>query len=99
VNNEPTRTNSVASGVAVLVIRGLLLWLVVPLAVICWLPLRFALRRRGATFGRYLGWVDLNLVACLERSVLKPIMRNPAKWVPVAEMPRVTHRVRLLDPL
>jgi hypothetical protein len=62
------------------------------------LPLAFWLRRMGVTFGGYLGWVDLNLVAALEHSILRPLFREPLSWTPVRSMPDVTHRVRWLDP-
>jgi hypothetical protein len=79
-------------------VRGVLLWLVIPVVAVCWLPLAFPLRRRGVTFGRFLGWVDLNLVAALQRSILRPLFRRPIRWTPVRAMPDVTHRVRWLDP-
>ena len=66
-----------AAGVAVLLVRGVLLWVVVPLAVASWLLLAIVLRRRGVTLGKFLGWVDLNLVAFLGRTILRPIVRAP----------------------
>jgi hypothetical protein len=84
--------------VALLLVRGILLWIVVPLAFVCWLLLAIPLHRRGVTFGKFLGWVDLNLVAFLGRTILRPIVRTPLNWVPASEMPEVKHRLRSHDP-
>ena len=94
----PQRRNSVIGGLAVLLVRGVLLWVVVPVAALAWPIVALRLRRRGVTFGRYLGWVDLNLIACLQRTILRPLVREPADWVPAREMPQVTHRLRAVDP-
>jgi hypothetical protein len=60
---EPgSRQNSVVSGFAVLLLRSLLLWVVVPLAMLAWVVSSGWLRRRGVTAGQFLGWIDLNLV-------------------------------------
>jgi hypothetical protein len=92
------RQTSVPAGVALLLARGVLLWIVVPLAFVCWLVLAIPLRRRGVTLGKFLGWVDLNLVALLGRTILRPIVRTPLDWVPVSGMPEVRHRLRAQDP-
>lgn len=92
------RQTSVPAGVALLLVRGVLLWIVVPVAFVCWLVLAVALRRRGVTLGKFLGWVDLNLVAFLGRTILRPIVRTPLNWVPVSAMPEVRHRLRSQDP-
>jgi len=93
------RRNSIVGSLAVLLVRGVLLWVVVPLAAIAWPFVALRLRRRGATFGRYLGWVDLNLIAGLQRTILRPLVRAPSNWVPAREMPQVTHRLRATDPV
>jgi hypothetical protein len=68
------------------------------MAVICWLLIALWLRRKDVTFGRFLGWVDLNLVAAIEHSILRPLFREPRPWTPARSMPEVTHRVGRLDP-
>jgi hypothetical protein len=88
----------VVGGVAILLVRGVLLWIVVPLAFVCWLLLAIPLRRRGVTLGKLLGWVDLNLVAFLGRTILRPLVRTPSNWVSAREMHEVTHRLRFQDP-
>jgi hypothetical protein len=92
------RQTSVPAGAALLLVRGVLLWIVVPLAFVCWLLLAVVLRRRGVGLGKFLGWVDLNLVAFLGRTILRPIVRTPLRWVPVSEMAEVEHRLRAQDP-
>ena len=56
------------------------------------------LRRRGVSARQFLGWIDLNLMALLSRSILRPLFRAPPPWVPVSQMSRVTHRLRWVDP-
>jgi hypothetical protein len=93
------RRNSIIGGLAVLLIRGVLLWVVVPAATLVWPIVALRFRRRGVTFGRYLGWVDLNLIACLQRTMLRPLVRAPSDWVPAGQMPQVTHRLGATDPM
>jgi hypothetical protein len=64
MENPAPQRNSIAGGLVVLVLRGLLLWLVVPIAVIAWPVVRARQRKSGVSLGQYLGWIDLNLVAC-----------------------------------
>ncbi len=90
--------NSAIGGVLVLASRGLLLWVVVPVASVVWLAVALPLRKRGVTFFQYLGWVDLNLIAFLQRGPLRPLVRRPASFVPSIDMPSVAHRLRTADP-
>lgn len=82
---------------ALLLIRGVLLWVVIPVAACAWLPAALWLRRRGVRLGHFLGWVDLNLIAFLARGALRPFFRAPPAWVPADAMAEVTHRVTGLD--
>ncbi len=50
------------------------------------------------TFGQFLGWVDLNFIAALQRSLLRPLFRRNLPWTPVRGMRDVTHRVKWTDP-
>lgn len=94
-----SRRVSALAGLTLLAIRGVLLWVVIPLTMLCWLPASFWLRRRDVHLGQFLGWVDINLVACLERTALRPLFRAPVAWVPARSMPQVTHRVDVLRDL
>ncbi len=96
-SNIGQRQNPAAAGMALLLIRGVLLWAVIPLATCAWLPAALWLRRRGVRLGHFLGWVDLNLMAFLARVVLRPFFRAPPAWVPASAMGTVTHRVTGLD--
>jgi hypothetical protein len=98
-NDLRARPVPVVSGLMLLILRGILLWIVIPLATLAWLPAGYSLHRRGVSLGQFLGWVDLNLVACLERSILRPLFRAPLPWVPARSMAEVTHRVTWLDPM
>jgi hypothetical protein len=83
-----------------LVVRGLLLWIVLPVAALAWfVRLPYALlRRRRVSIGQTLGWADLNLIACLEASLLRPIMRERSSFVRWHDAASVSHRPSLLDP-
>ncbi len=96
---EPQRRNSIVVGVLVLLTRSFLLWIVIPVWSVVWLARAISLHRRGITYGQYLGWVDLNLIAFLQRGVFRPLVRWPAPFVPSSEMPSVTHRISRTDPM
>ncbi|GAA3517886.1 hypothetical protein GCM10022234_11660 [Aeromicrobium panaciterrae] len=98
-NEQMEPQNSVFGSLLVLVLRGFLLWVVVPVAAVVWLVAARPHRKRGVTFVQYLGWVDLNLIAFLQRGPLRPVVRRPARFVPSTDMPSVTHRLRVIDPV
>jgi hypothetical protein len=86
------------TGLLLLTVRGLLLWLVVPALAIVWLLTWPLWRRRGVTLGQLLGWADLNLVSALGHTLLRPLTPTPLPWTPLAEANSVTHRIGFLDP-
>jgi hypothetical protein len=90
--------NSIVGGLLVLVVRGVLLWLVVPLALVAWPIVRARQRRTGVKLGQYLGWVDLNLIACVQRLATPMLVRHPVAWTPIEDISKVTHRLRATDP-
>jgi hypothetical protein len=92
-----SRQNPAVAGLACLLLRSLLLWVVVPLAVLAWVVAFGWLRRRGVTAGQFLGWVDLSLLAFLSRIILRPLFRDPPLWVPASQMSEVTHRLSWFD--
>jgi hypothetical protein len=98
--NSPTdpRRNSAIGGFALFMIRGCLLWLVVPLATLWWLVIRVGGRARGVALGQFLGWTDLNLIACIQRTILRPLVRFPLDRVPGSDMRQVTHRLSVIEP-
>jgi hypothetical protein len=90
---------SFVGGLMVLFLHGFLVWIVIPAAILAWLPAWFWLRRRGASLGQFLGWADLNRMAGLERTILRPLFPAPLPGVPARSMADVTHRVDPLDPM
>ena len=81
-----------------LFIRGFLLWFLIPISVLIWVVGAIWLVPRGATFGRFLGWIDNNFIIVLERTILRPFFYEPTHpWVRFADISRATHRFRLND--
>lgn len=80
-----------------LLIRGLALWVVVPVGVLLWIvALPLSLMKR-IPLGALLGWIDLNLLALIQRA-LRPWMHHLGRWVPVSQIRKVEHRIRWFDP-
>ena len=98
VETPATQRNSIAGGLLVVVLRGLFLWLVVPIAVLAWSVVRARQRTSGVSLGQYLGWIDLNLIAGLQRLATPMLIRHPIAWTPRADLATVTHRLRATDP-
>lgn len=86
------------AGMTLLVVRGALLYVLVPAGILAWIGYSsWALR---VNLGQWLGWLDLNMVAFLERVPLRPLFPEPTvRWWHAREIPDVTHRISVLDPL
>ncbi|GAB3582819.1 hypothetical protein GCM10027406_26080 [Leifsonia lichenia] len=68
--------------VALLLVRSVLLWVLVPIAGVVWVFGGPALWRRGS-MRRFVRWVDYNSTAALCRTVLRPFARKPhPEWAP-----------------
>ena len=84
-----------------LCVRGILLWLVVPLAFCVWLlvltPARAILRRPYVAVGKVIGWFDLNLIAAIGQIFIRPFGRHP-EFTPWSALSSVEHRVSPIDP-
>ena len=99
VTTTPVRPRmNPVSGLLLLFVRGVLLWLVVPLSAVAWLVFWPLMRRRNVRVGSLVGWADLNLIAALQRSLCRFGTKDPLNWTPWVELPLVTHRIRLDDP-
>jgi hypothetical protein len=85
-------------GLVLLTVRGLLLWVLVPLGVLVWPFVVVLSRKRRVRLGQFLGWLDLNLTSALQRTVVRPFFDAPIPWTPFDEVAGLTHRIRLLDP-
>src|SRR5256885_16864122 len=83
-----------AKQVAVLCIHGLLLWFLVPLALLTWLVAAIPLLIRGTPIGprRFVRWFDLNLIAFLARSIGLDV---PPRYVRLTSRTVASYRVRL----
>ncbi len=53
------------SALALMLVRGILLWIVIPIGFTLWLLVFCWTARVG--LGEYLGWLELNLIAALHR--------------------------------
>jgi len=87
-------------GLAVLIVRGFLLWLLVPLVAVAWAvsyPVARLLGRR-VTVGQALGWADLNLIAALQRGLPRSLVAKQAPFLPWRQMRAVRHRIGVADP-
>ena len=87
-----------AFGLCLLLSRGILLWLVIPLATIAWILSWPLMRAKHIRLGQLIGWSDLNLIAMLEHTILRPLALEPYPWTPLRELRNVTHRVGIADP-
>ena len=96
--NRPLLRFPLFTALALLLIRGVLLWVVIPIGLIWWVVGLPAWHQRGVRLRQFIGWLDLNLVAFIQRTVLRPLVRHPLVWVPVADIKNVRHFVRLSDP-
>lgn len=77
-----------------LLVRGVLLWVVIPASVIWWLiaiPVNALMRKPYVSLGQTIGWADLNLMALLTLGRLNPFV----SW---SNASKVEHRVSLIDP-
>ena len=93
-----SKTIGVFAGLVLLVVRGILLWVVVPLGCIAWVIDSPWLHKRGVGIGQFLGWIDINLIALIQRSLLRPFIRDAAQpWVPARKISEVAHRIGRLD--
>lgn len=84
--------NDAAAGLLLVLIRGVLLWALVPIGFVCWV-LTVALVR--VPLPQFLGWLDNNLVFLLQRGPLRVGFPEPSvSWVYVRDIATVQHRIR-----
>ena len=83
---------------ALLAIRGFLLWLVIPLGTLAWAVSFQALRTPAVTLGAYLGWIDNNIAFLLVNGPFSMSFPNsPVRWIPSANRAAVKHRIGFSD--
>jgi len=98
--SRPVRGLEAVAWFVLLAVRGLLLWLVVPLAFMLWLlltPMRAILHRSFVAPGKVIGWADLNLTAVVGQILIRPFDRTVG-FTPWSGMALVDHRVSVIDP-
>ena len=82
------------AGTVLLLIRGWLLWIVVPLSAIAWGLTLYWQIRKGISLGLFLGWIDNNFVIILERSLLLALFPETThSWVAFTDITTVQHRI------
>jgi hypothetical protein len=86
------------AGLFLLVVRGVLLWLVIPIGSIAWVLTLSLPFRRGVSLSHFLAWIDINLLAVVQKTLLCPLIPQPTvKSIPAASIAKVTHRIGALD--
>ena len=83
-----------------LCIRGILLWVVIPIAFCAWLMmllLRPMFRKPYLPIGKLVGWAGLNLRAAIAQALLRPLGYR-IRFTPWADLHHVKHRVNWADP-
>lgn len=81
-----------------LVVRGVLLWLMVPIGSLIWMVTFQWTGTNRVSLGSFLGWVDNNLVYVLQRGPLRPFFPKPTvRWIRTRGRSEVTHRVHGID--
>ncbi|WP_394551721.1 hypothetical protein ACDF64_12710 [Agromyces sp. MMS24-JH15] len=79
-------------GVALLLFRGLALWVLLPVGVLAWLVV-FSWRDK-LRLGEFLGWLDLNAMALMQRTVFAAwIPRPTVDYIPLRDSVGSTYRV------
>jgi hypothetical protein len=93
-SSQPTSLLKSGALILMLLVRGVLLWIVVPISVAWWLiglPINALTRRPLVGLSQAIGWADLNLIALLTLGHQTPFV----SW---SQASKVTHRVGWLDP-
>lgn len=84
------RTRLPARSLALLLVRSLLLWLILPASLGLWLTARILKREssRGLKLGHVAGWLDWNSSALLMRFLRFPERLTPKPWAYATECSR-----------
>lgn len=76
-------------------IRGLLLWIVIPVGTLAWI---FVVVWMRVSLGAFLGWIDINVFCALGRIfALQRFGVEIFDWVPWSEARSLKHRIVFLD--
>lgn len=87
--------NDPIAGVLLMLLRGLLLWLLIPLGTLAWI---FSLPVSRSGWGNFLGWLDNNMIAALQQTIFRVGYPEPScRWVRFRNRHSVKHRIRFGD--
>jgi hypothetical protein len=93
----PPPETGLAGGVALGLLRSVLLWLVMPLAFIVWLLGLLWLWGHVPLRG-WLRWIDYNMIVTLCRTLLWPLMNEPKiNWLEYTHVHDIDTRVGFWD--
>jgi len=93
VTFEPPR-NDPFPALVLMVIRGIALWLLVPIGFFVWILVSPWLVPRAVGLSKFVGWIDLNFAAFLQRVILRPFFATLSlPWVPFRDACNLRHRV------
>jgi hypothetical protein len=82
----------------VLIVRGLALYLLIPLAFIFWLLAFFWISKYSKSLPQFVTWVDYNFSVSLIRGPLRALIPEPrAEWLPLRRIKGMTARTKLYD--
>jgi hypothetical protein len=87
--------NSIAGGILLVLIRGLLLWVLIPVGSVAW---ALTVPWSRASLTAFLGWLDNNQIFLLQRTILRPAFPSPSvQWIRFKDAADATHRIRFGD--
>ncbi|GAA2237756.1 hypothetical protein N1031_11725 [Herbiconiux moechotypicola] len=91
---EKRTAQKVAATGVLAVVHGVLLWVVLPLAFVSWFVVVPFIVRRSRSLPQYLGWVDVNVIAALQRIIPAAGTKRIA-FVSLRDISTVAHRAEL----
>jgi len=80
-----------------LTLHGLIMWITVPLSYVVAYLILPIWRRRGASIGEVVGWINLNVVTLIFKSIARPLVITTPEWVSLEDAKSTGYRVSFLD--
>lgn len=82
----------------VLIVRGLALYLLIPLAFIFWVLAFFWISKYSKSPSQFVTWVDYNFTVSLIRGPFRALIPEPrAEWLPLRRIKEMTARTKFYD--
>ena len=80
------------------IVRGLALYLLIPLAFVFWIVAFLWIVRYSKSLPQFVTWVDYNFTVSLIRGPLRLLIPEPrAEWLPLRRIKEMTARTKLYD--